>query len=149
MSGPGGMGAVPSSRLTRILQEKAEELKRKRQAGEVLQKEADERVGQLERLGIALPEVPERARQLHELVRRSDWEGVELQARALLDYLASHVANAIEDRRKKTVESVERLTSAGVTVPETARAEIEALAHPSPDAPWADSVARLVRVEEE
>ena len=70
MSGPGGIGAVPSSRLTRILQEKAEELKRKRQAGEILQKEADERVAQLERLGIALPEVPERARHLRELVRR-------------------------------------------------------------------------------
>ncbi|MCI4372885.1 MAG: hypothetical protein L3K02_04505 [Thermoplasmata archaeon] len=149
MSGPGGMGAVPSSRLTRILQEKAEELKRKRQAGEVLQKEADERVGQLGRLGITLPEVPERARQLHELVRRSDWEGVELQARALLDYLASHVATAIEERRRKTVESVDRLTAAGVPVPAAARGEIEALAHPPPDAPWADSVARLVRVEEE
>jgi hypothetical protein len=148
MSGPGGMGAVPSSRLTRILQEKAEELKRKRQAGEVLQKEADERVSQLERLGIALPEVPERSRQLHDLVRRSDWEGVELQSRALLDYLASHVASAIEDRRRRTVESVERLTAAGVPVPATAREEIEALAHPPPDAPWADSVARLVRVEE-
>jgi len=135
--------------LTRILQEKAEELKRKRQAGEVLQKEADERVAQLERLDIALPEVPERSRQLHELVRRSDWEGVELQARALLDYLASHVPTAIEDRRRKTVESVERLNAAGVPVPTAARDEIEALAHPSPDAPWADLVARLVRVEEE
>ncbi len=148
MSGPGGMGAVPSSRLTRILQEKAEELKRKRQAGEVLQKEADERVAQLDRLGITLPEVPERTRQLHELVRRSDWEGVELQARALLDYLASHVATAIEQRREKTVESADRLTAAGVTVPDSAREEIAALAHPPPDAPWADSVARLVRVEE-
>jgi hypothetical protein len=143
------MGAVPSSRLTRILQEKAEELKRKRQAGEVLLKEADERVAQLERLGIALPEVPERTRQLRELVRRSDWEGVELQARALLDYLANHVANAIEQRRRKTVDSVERLTTAGVTVPAAARAEIEALAHPSPDAPWADTLGRLVHVEEE
>ncbi len=143
------MGAVPSSRLTRILQEKAEELKRKRQAGEVLQKEADERVGQLERLGIALPEVPERARQLHELVRRSDWEGVELQARALLDYLNSRVPNVIEERRKRTVESVDRLTAAGATVPALARDEIEALAHPPPDAPWADTVARLVHVEED
>ena len=143
------MGAVPSSRLTRILQEKAEELKRKRQAGEVLQKEADERVGQLERLGIALPEVPERARQLHELVRRSDWEGVELQARALLDYLNSRVPNVIEERRKRTVESVDRLTAAGATVPASARDEIEALAHPPPDAPWADTVARLVHVEED
>jgi hypothetical protein len=149
MSGPGGIGAVPSSRLTRILQEKAEELKRKRQAGEILQKEADERVAQLERLGIALPEVPERARHLRELVRRSDWEAVELQARALLDYLASHVADAIEQRRRKTVESVERLTAAGVSVAAEARSEIEALAHPSPDAPWADTLGRLVRVEEQ
>jgi tetratricopeptide (TPR) repeat protein len=149
MSGPGGMGAVPSSRLTRILQEKAEELKRKRQAGEVLLKESEERVAQLDRLGIVLPEVPERSRQLRELVRRSDWEAVELQARALLDYLASHVADAIERRRRKTVESVERLSAAGVAVPAAATAEIEALAHPSPDAPWADTLGRLVRVEEE
>jgi hypothetical protein len=149
MSGPGGVGAVPSSRLTRILQEKAEELKRKRQAGETLQKEADERVAQLDRLGITLPEVPERTRQLHELVRRSDWEGVELQARALLDYLASHVASAIEDRRRKTVESVDRLTASGVPVPAEARAEIDALAQPAADAPWVETVARLVRVEEQ
>jgi tetratricopeptide (TPR) repeat protein len=149
MSGPGGIGAVPSSRLTRILQEKAEELKRKRQAGEILQKEADERVAQLDRLGIVLPEVPERTRQLRELVRRSDWEGVELQARALLDYLASHVANAIEQRRRKTVDSVERLASAGVAVTTPVRSEIDALASPPPDASWTDTLARLVRVEEE
>ncbi|MCI4365820.1 MAG: hypothetical protein L3K10_07185 [Thermoplasmata archaeon] len=149
MSGPGGVGAVPSSRLTRILQEKAEELRRKRQAGEVLQKEADERVGQLERLGITLPEVPERTRQLHELVRRSDWEGVELQSKALLEYLASHVATAIEQRRRRTVDSVERLTSAGIPVPPAVRTEIEALAAPPADASWSDTVARLVRVEEE
>jgi hypothetical protein len=149
MSGPGGMGAVPSSRLTRILQEKAEELKRRRQAGEALQKEADERVAQLDRLGITLPEVPERSRQLHELVRRSDWEGVEIQARALLEYLAGHVATAIEQRRRKTVESVDLLTAAGVPVSATARTEIEALAHLPADEPWVDTVARLVRVEEE
>ncbi len=149
MSGPGGMGAVPSSRLTRILQEKAEELKRKRQAGETLQKEADERVAELQRLGLVLPEVPERSRQLHELVRRSDWEGVEIQARALLDYLATKVPPTLEARREKTNESVVRLTAAGVSVSPTLRDEIAALGTPGPDRTWPDMVARLLRVEEE
>ena len=74
------MGGVGSSRLTRILQEKAEALKKKRQSAEAAQKEAEDQVGLLETLGISPAEAPERLSQLHELARRSDWDGVELEA---------------------------------------------------------------------
>jgi hypothetical protein len=134
--------------LTRILQEKAEALKKKRQSAEALQKEADDAVGQLERLGITLPEVAGRVQQLHEHARRSDWDGVEIQSRALLDYLASRISTAIEERRRKTVETVARLTAAGIPVTSEDRAELESLATPSADAPWSDTVARLVRLED-
>ena len=134
--------------MTRILQEKAEALKKKRQSAEALQKEAEESVGHLEALGITLAEVAGRTTQLRELARRSDWDGVEIQSKALLEYLASHVSGAIEDRRRKTVETVARMTGAGIAVAPEDRAELEALAHPAPDAPWLDTASRLVRLEE-
>jgi len=134
--------------LTRILQEKAEALKKKRQSAEVLQKEAEDSVGTLETLGITLAEVGGRVTQLRELARRSDWDGVEIQSRALLEYLDSHVSAAIEDRRRKTVETVAQMTAAGIPVAPEDRAELEALAHPAPEAPWPDTAARLLHLEE-
>ncbi len=142
------MGALPSSRLTRILQEKAEALKKRRQTAEALEKEAEESVGQLERLGIGLPEVGGRVTQLRELARRSDWDTVEIQSKALLDYLATHVPGAIEDRRRKTVETVTRMVAAGIAVTPENQVELAALAHPAPDAPWSDTLTRLVRLED-
>jgi len=142
------MGAVPSSRLTRILQEKAEALKKKRQSAEAAQKEIEERVALLEQLGISPPESTERLRQLRELARRSDWDGVEIQAKALLDYLARTVPQSFEERRKRTVANVERLTAAGVPVAAALRTDLDALAQPAADAPWATTIQRLVAIEE-
>ncbi|HTT14899.1 MAG TPA: hypothetical protein VMG81_03870 [Thermoplasmata archaeon] len=147
-SGPGGIGSLPSSRLTRILQEKAEALKKKRQTGEQIQKEAEERVALLERLGILPPEAGDRAQRVRDLARRSDWDSVETEAKALLDYLAKSVPTTIEDRRKKTIASIDRLSGSGVLVPPELRTELEALGHPAADAAWTDTVGRLVAVEE-
>ncbi|MGA7923222.1 MAG: hypothetical protein WCA77_04525, partial [Thermoplasmata archaeon] len=61
------MGPLPSSRLTRILQEKAELLKKRRQGAEQALHESEERVRLLESLGIKVPEVAERQAQLKEL----------------------------------------------------------------------------------
>ena len=54
-TGSGGMGALPSSRLTKILQEKAELLKKRRQAAEALAGQATERVREFEQAEIELP----------------------------------------------------------------------------------------------
>jgi hypothetical protein len=146
-SGPGNIGSVGSSRLTRILQEKAEALKKKRQSAESLQKESEEQVGLLETLGISPPEAPERLVQLRELARRSDWDGVEIQAKALMDYLGSTVPTTIEARRKRTVETAGSLAGAGITVPADVAEELKQLEHPADDATWADNVGRLAKVE--
>jgi hypothetical protein len=147
VSGPGGLGPLPSSRLSRILQEKAEALRKKRQTAEAAQKEVDARVAQLEELGLVTPEIAERVAHLKELVRRSDWEPLETQAKSLLEQLASTVPSTIEQRRRKTEESMRRLTAAGVVVPPEIAAEVAALARPPEGASWADTVERLVAVE--
>jgi hypothetical protein len=139
---------VPSSRLARILQEKAETLKKRRQTGEALLKEAEEQVKLLDDLGIAPFEAPERLQQLRELGRRSDWDGVEIQAKALADYLAKTVPASIETRRVRTVEGATSLAGVGIQIPEALRTELDNLARPPPDAPWAVTVGRLKRVEE-
>lgn len=147
MSGPGGVGPLPSSRLTRILQEKAEALRKKRQAAEGVLKEAEDRVGVLEELGIAPAAATERMQQLHELVRRSDWDQVETGSRAVLADLATAAPPLLEERRKRTLESLGRLAALGVPFPPALAAELEALAHPPADAAWTDSLARLVTAE--
>ncbi len=142
------MGSLPSSRLTRILQEKAEALKKKRQAAEQIQKDAEDQVATLESLGIFPPEAPDRVRQVRELARRSDWDQVEAQAKALLDYLTTAAPAQIEARRQETAQSVSRISGAGIPIPASLRAELEALANPPAGAAWTETVQRLVRIEE-
>ena len=148
MSGPGGVGPLPSSRLTRILQEKAEALKKKRQTAEVALKEVEERTGQLDLLGLAVPGVADRLEQIHELVRRSDWESVESQSQSLLTELGSTVPPLLQDRRQRSVESVDRLTAVGLTMPASIGEELEALARPADGASWTETLTRLGAIEE-
>ena len=136
-----------SSRLTRILQEKAEALKKKRQAAESAQKEAEEQAGLLETLAISPAEAPERLSQLRELARRSDWDGVEIQAKAFTEYLSRTVPASIESRRRRTVETAGALAGAGIAIPPEISAELEKLAHPAEGATWSDTVAQLAKVE--
>jgi hypothetical protein len=139
---------LPSSRLTRILQEKAELLKKRRQAGEALQKELEDQLRLLDELGIAPPEAPERLAQLKELARRSDWDGAEIQGKALVDYLGRMVPASIESRRKRTAEAAGTLAGAGISLPPDVQKEIDALASPPEGEAWAATVGRLAHVEE-
>jgi len=148
VSGPGGVGPLPSSRLTRILQEKAEALRKKRQTAEVALKEAEERVGQLERLGIVPPSAADRLNQIRELVRRSDWDQVETASQGLLTDLAAAVPGLLEERRRRTGESLGRLTGLGISFPPALAGELDALANPPADAPWTELLARLTKVED-
>lgn len=142
------MGSVSSSRLTRILQEKAEALKKQRQAAEATLKDIDEQVAKLDQLGITPPEVPERLVALRELARRADWNGVEAQAKAMVDYLSKTVPTTIQERRGRTAESVRRYSGLGLVVPPEVASELDALAHPPEAEAWSTTVARLARVEE-
>lgn len=147
-TGPGGLGGVSSSRLTRILQEKAEALKKQRQAAEATLKEIDDQVARLDQLGITPPEVPERQTALRELARRADWNGVESQAKAMADYLAKTVPLTIQERRTRTAESVRRFSGLGLTAPPDVTSELDALAHPPEGEEWSVTVTRLAKVEE-
>ncbi len=142
------MGSLPSSRLTRILQEKAEALKKQRQAAEAALKDAEEQLERLDALSIAPTGAAERLQSIRELARRSDWEGVESGARNLLDYLAKSVPSNFEERRKRTVASLGRLSGLGIAVPSEIGTELEQLAQPPADGNWATPVARLVKAEE-
>ena len=147
-SGQGGLGPLPSSRLTRILQEKAEALRKKRQAAEAIQKDVDERLAQLARLGISPPGMAERQEQLRELVRRTDWDLLESQSRAVLQLLATTVPATIEGRRRRSEEFAEHLKASGVEIPPTFASELAALAHPPAEASWAETLARLASVDD-
>ncbi len=142
------MGTVSSSRLTRILQEKAEALKKQRQAAEATLKEIDEQVARLEQLGITPPEVLERQAALRELARRADWNAVESQAKAMTEYLSKTVPQTIQERRSRTAESVRRFSGLGLVVPPEISNELEALAHPPDGETWSSTVTRLAAVEE-
>ena len=147
-TGPGGVGALPSSRLTRILQEKAEALKRQRQAAEALLKQVDEQMMLLDHLGITPPDVAEPQQVLKDLQRRSDWEGVERQAQALLDRLEKTVPENLEARRQATLTMLGQLSGLGIPIPPVVKTELDSLARPPPEEGWATTVGRLVRVEE-
>jgi len=142
------LGSVSSSRLTRILQEKAEALKKQRHAAEATLKDIDEQVAMLDQLGITPPEVPERQTALRELARRADWNGVESQANAMVDYLSKTVPTTIQERRSRTAESVRRFSGLGLVVPSEVATELDALARPPEGEAWSATVARLARVEE-
>jgi hypothetical protein len=73
---------------------------------------------------------------------------VEIQAKALSEYLAKTVPASIESRRMRTVEAATSLAGVGVQVPDALRQELESLAHPPADAPWAATVGRLKHVED-
>jgi hypothetical protein len=147
VSGPGGVGPMGSSRLTRLLQEKAEALKKKRSTAEALLKQVEERASSMSTLGLAPPELTEGLARLRELAHRSDWEALESRAEAILASLSDTVPAAIEGRRQRTEESASRLTAAGVAVPDSIVKELSSLAHPEPGAAWADEVARLAAIE--
>ena len=142
------MGGLPSSRLTRILQEKAEALKKQRQGAEAALKEVEEQLQRLGQLGIVPVGAAERVQGIHELQRRSDWEGVEVQSRSLLDFLSKTVPTNLEDRRKRMVEALGRLSGIGIAVPPQLAAELESLAHPPADEAWSVTVGRLALAEE-
>lgn len=141
------MGSVSSSRLTRILQEKAEALKKQRQAAEATLRDIDDQVAKLDQLGITPAEVAERLAALRELARRADWNGVESQSKAMGDYLSKTVPTTIQERRARTAESMRRFSGLGLVVPREVTTELDALAHPPDGEAWSATVARLARVE--
>ncbi|HKV90575.1 MAG TPA: hypothetical protein VJQ43_05190, partial [Thermoplasmata archaeon] len=128
MSGTGGgIGSVPSSRLTRILQEKAESLKKRRQLADQASAEVEDRLKLLEEIDVTLSESAERISKLRELTRKSDWEAVESTAREFVEYIARSVAPALEERRTLVLGRARALLKAGAPLPSDVSALISEL----------------------
>ncbi|MGI0132955.1 MAG: hypothetical protein ACREDK_07715 [Thermoplasmata archaeon] len=141
------MGSLPSSRLTKILQEKAELLKKRRQTAEQVLHETEERIKLLEQIEIVLPESKEREARLKELARHADWEAVETQAKAFLEYLGAEAHVALEQRRREIAERGERLVRSGTPLPDEIRTLVADLAHPLSDGAWGATVEKLARLD--
>ena len=108
----------------------------------------DEQLTLLEHLGLTPPDIVEPQQVLKDLQRRSDWEGVERQAKVLLERLARSVPENLQARRQATVDAFGQLSGLGIPIAPSVRAELDALAQPAADEGWATTMGRLVRVEE-
>jgi len=137
------MGGLPSSRLTRILQEKAEALKKHRQSADAAIREVDERVRLLESIGLVLPESKERGAALQALARKTDWEGAETQAKSFLEYLAKTGQEPFETRRREIADRAQRLAGYGIPVPDGYAASVAAAQAPPDGGDWLAGVGPL------
>ena len=90
----------------------------------------------------------ERQQAIRELQRRSEWEKVEHESRALIDYLSRTVPENLESRRQRTLSALGQLSGAGIPAPPEVTSELEALAHPNAEESWSSTVARLVRADD-
>ncbi|MCI4332835.1 MAG: hypothetical protein L3K01_03785 [Thermoplasmata archaeon] len=137
------MGSVPSSRLTKILQEKAESLKKRRQLADQASAEVEDRLKLLEEIGVVLSETAERAGRLRELTRKSDWEAVEQTAREFVAYIQRSVAPALEERRASVIARAEALQHAKAPLPVDATALVDELRATSTETELALAVERI------
>ncbi|HEV2316735.1 MAG TPA: hypothetical protein VGV89_04080 [Thermoplasmata archaeon] len=147
-AGSGGMGSLPSSRLTKILQEKAEALKKRRQGAEAAAAAANERLEQLVAADIQLPEAEAREASLKELVRHSDWDGVETGAKSFLAYLERDGAPKLETRRDQLGERIRQLADFGFPVQEEVPPLLVESKSLQDQSKWKESIDRLLAVLE-
>ncbi|HEV2450175.1 MAG TPA: hypothetical protein VGU43_07210, partial [Thermoplasmata archaeon] len=134
---------MPSSRLTKLLQEKAEALKKRRQTAEEQANAAQQRYRELEELSVSLEEGPSRSEALKELVRRSDWEEVESAAKEFSSYLERESGPGLERRLGELRGRAERLKQLQSPVPESALAALGEAAALAQKGEWAETSARM------
>jgi hypothetical protein len=140
------MGSVPSSRLTKILQEKAESLKKRRQLADQASAEVEDRLKLLEEIDVSLSETPERIIKLRELTRKSDWEAVEATARDFVAYISRSVSPALEERRTLVVGRAQALLKAGAPMPSDTPALVDQLIATSVEGQLSESVERIANL---
>ncbi len=142
-----GLGSLSSSRLTKLLQEKAELLKKKRQTAEALQQEIEERLKLLRGVGIEIPDTAEKLRALQDLERKSDWEGLETQARAFLDSLNRTDPAPIDARRADLAAQADRLAQLGRPLPADVLALLAEVLPKVRDGHWKEGLDGLSSVD--
>jgi hypothetical protein len=143
-----GLGSLPSSRLTKLLQEKAELLKKRRQRAEAVAKELAERLQLVETSGLVLPDRQEELQALKELERTSDWEGRETQGRKAIEQLDQDVLAPFEARCEEVARRADRLAEQGRPLPSEARSLLDEAVPLLKSHQWADAFERLSAVDE-
>jgi hypothetical protein len=138
------MGTLPSSRLARILQEKAESLKKRRLEAEAATQKVEERVRHLEELGVVFPEAADRRAKIRDSRQKSDWDAVEAQSVDFLKYVEKSAGPELEKRRVALLETYDALRSAGATIAPEGQSLAEELRTPAVASNFAEASPRVV-----
>jgi hypothetical protein len=143
-----GLGSLSSSRLTKLLQEKAEQLKRRRETAEAILTEIEARVELLGAVGVTIPEISDKIAPLRELQRKADWEALETQAKAVLAEMESAARGPVEERQAALVQRADRAALLGNPLPAEARALLDEVGPKIRDGQWREAFERLAAIEE-
>jgi hypothetical protein len=80
-------------------------------------------------------------------MRRSDWESVETQAKALLDYIEKTSSEALSARSKEIAERGERLRVTGTPIAPETQALLAEILTPPVGTPWGETVAKVAKLD--
>ncbi len=143
-----GLGSLSSSRLTKLLQEKAEQLKKRRETAEGLLAEIEARVELLTATGITLPGVTEKIPSLRDLQRKADWEALENQSKALLAEMEQAARAPVEERQSALARRADRAALLGNPLPPEARLLLDEVRPKIQEGQWREAFERLAAIEE-
>ncbi|MCI4323874.1 MAG: hypothetical protein L3K03_07665 [Thermoplasmata archaeon] len=139
---------MSSGRLTKILQEKAETLKKRRQQAESITSTVNDRVRSLKQLQIELPETATRDAALKDLVRRSEWDLAETSAKEFLAYIEKEGVPLLEQARAQLAGRLKRLGDVGAGLPPEVAPLLDESTTLLTAGRWNEAVDRLLAVEE-
>ncbi|MGA7860612.1 MAG: hypothetical protein WCB19_01990, partial [Thermoplasmata archaeon] len=143
-----GLGSLSSSRLTKLLQEKAEQLKKRRETAEALLDEILARTELLAAVGVTIPDLAEKIPPLRELQRKADWEAMETQARVVLAGMEEAARGPVEERQAALARRADRAAVLGNPLPREARLLLDEVGPKIRDRQWRDAFERLAAIEE-
>ena len=143
-----GLGSLSSSRLTKLLQEKAEQLKKRRETAEGLLDEILARTELLAAVGVTIPDVAEKIPPLRELQRKADWEAMETQAKAVLAGMEEAARGPVEERQAALARRADRAAVLGNPLPREARLLLDEVGTKIRDGQWREAFERLAAIEE-
>jgi hypothetical protein len=143
-----GLGSLSSSRLTKLLQEKAEQLKKRRETAEAVLAEIEARMELLTAVGVTIPDLADKIPPLRELQRKADWEALETQAKGVLSDLEQSARGPVEEREAAMVQRADRVALLGNPLPTEARALLDEVGPKIREGQWRDAFERLAAIEE-
>ncbi|MCI4353464.1 MAG: hypothetical protein L3K14_08835 [Thermoplasmata archaeon] len=144
----GGLGSLSSSRLTKLLQEKAELLKKKRERAEALLTEIDARIQLLDTVDITIPDLASRIPPLRELQRKADWEALESQSKSVLNLLEEEARGPVAERQVELTRRADRLAVLGNPLPAEARPLLDEAESKLQEGLWREAFERLAAIDE-